>query len=90
MASTYTNTDLDGHLNWIRLRIGDTDVTNDPQLTDEEIAGVLAREPRREQAAALCAELVAAKYARYGAAKEAENFASVAMMIRREIVPDYL
>lgn len=90
MAYTYTETALDTHLNWIRLRIGDTDVTNDPQLSDEEIAGVLAREPRREQAAALCCKLIAGRYSRFGAMKESEAYFMLSDQILMEVTPEYL
>lgn len=87
---TYDETALDTHSNWIRLRIGDTDVAGDPQLSDAEIANVLAREPRREQAAALCCKLIAAKYSRFGAMKEAEAFFALSDQILMEVVPEYL
>ena len=89
MSWTYSSTDLGGHLNWIRLRIGDID-TNDQQISDEEIQGCLDREPRREYAAAMVAEMIAAKYSRLGAANERETYTNLAREIREQAVPTYL
>lgn len=90
MSWTYTSTDLDKHLNWIRLRAGDTD-TADQQISDEEINGILALETRRDYAAALVAEAIAAKYARLGVSMpEADRFRELAAEIRREAGPSYL
>ncbi len=89
MAWTYDPDDLARHLNWIRLRIGDTDTT-DQQIQDEEITAHLAVEPRREFAAANVAEAIAADYARVGAAVESAAYFALAESIRREAVPTYL
>ena len=89
MAWTYDPNDLGKHLNWIRLRIGDTDTT-DQQITDEEINAHLAIEPRREFAAANVAESISVKYARVGAAVEAEVYQALADAIRKEARPTYL
>lgn len=89
MAFTYDETNLDLHSNWIRLRVGDTD-SNDAQLSDAEIAGVLAHEPRREQAAALCCKLIAGRYSRFGAMKEAEAYFLLSDQILLEVTPEYL
>lgn len=89
MSWSYEAADLGSHLNWIRQRVGDTN-TNDQQISDEEINGILALEPRREQAAALVAEAIAAQYARFGAAKESEAYLVIARQIRMETPPSYL
>ena len=89
MAWTYDPNDLGKHLNWIRLRIGDTDTT-DQQISDEEINAHLAVEPRREFAAAAVAESIAVRYARVGAAVEAEVYQALAEAIRKEATPTYL
>lgn len=90
MSWSYDSTALDTHLNWIRFRIGDTDST-DPQISDEEIAGILAIEPRREFAAAQVLDSLAAKFAKFGAASaEADRFREMAAQIRSEAGPDYL
>lgn len=86
---TYDPTDLGKHLNWIRLRIGDTD-TNDQQISDEEIQGCLDRDSRREFAAAMVADLIAAKYTRLGANAERETYHTLASEIRKEATPSYL
>ena len=87
---TYNEAALDVHLNWIRLSIGDTDIAGDPQLSDAEINAVLAREPRREQAAAACCRLIAGRYSRFGAMKEAEAFFLLAETILMQVTPEYL
>lgn len=68
MTWTYSTTDLtatssSGSLAKIRLLVGDTD-TSDQQLQDEEIYFAVSAEGGDYAAAALCAELLAAEYAR--------------------------
>lgn len=89
MAWTYDETDLETELNWVRARIGDTD-TNDQQLTDEAITSLLAMNDSKILAASAAAKLIAAKYTRYGAAKEAELFTLLAGEIYAEAGPQYL
>lgn len=90
MSWSYDPTDLGKHLNWIRLRVGDTD-GNDQQISDEEINGILALEAQREEAAAQVAERIAAQYARFGApAAEADRYRELAARIRQETGPGYL
>jgi len=89
VSFTYDSNDLGKHLNWIRLRIGDVDTT-DQQIQDEEINAHLAVEPRPEFAAANVAEAIAVRYARVGAAVEAETYQALADAIRKEATPSYL
>ena len=89
MSWTYDATKLETHLNWVRFRIGDTDLS-DQQLSDEEINAILATEPRPHFAAAQAAEAIAAKYTRYGAADEAQVYRNLAEELRREGGPTYL
>lgn len=89
MAWTYDGDNLEKHLNWIRLRIGDTD-TNDQQLTDGEIESLLSLHDSRVLAAAAAADMLAAKYSRYGAQAEAEVFRVMAATIYAEAGPHYL
>jgi len=89
MAFTYDPNDLGKHLNWIRLRIGDIDTT-DQQIQDEEINAHLAVEPRAEFAAANVAEAIAVRYARVGAAVESETYLALADAIRKEATPTYI
>ncbi|MGH9753443.1 MAG: hypothetical protein ACREA2_11725 [Blastocatellia bacterium] len=90
MAWSYSPTDLEIALNWVRLRIGDTD-TNDQQLSDEEVQSLIAMHaPSREQAAAAAADMIAAKFTRIAAQDEADVFHKLAEQIRVEAKPQYL
>ena len=88
MSWSYDATKTEVGLHWVRLRIGDTD-TNDPQLSDEEILSLLAQSDR-VTAAYQAALLLSAKYARYGAQKEATLYATLAEQISREMGVEYL
>lgn len=64
MTFTYTLADLESSsMMQIRLMIGDNDST-DQLLQDEEINWLLSRQPVMTYAAADCADLIAAKFAR--------------------------
>lgn len=89
MSWSYDPTNLENHLNWIRLRIGDTD-TNDQQLSDEEITSLLSLHDNKCLAAAAAAGMIAAKYSRYGAQDEAEVFRVLSATIYAEAGPQYL
>ena len=89
MAWTFDPAAIEADLNWVRLRIGDTD-TNDQQLSDETILTLLAEHNDRWLAAAAAARAISAKYARYGAPTEAENFRMLAGWILEEAGPRYL
>jgi hypothetical protein len=89
MAWTYDGTDIETDLNYVRLRVGDTD-TNDQQLTDEEITSLLAMTDNKILAASWAANMICAKYSRYGAMKEAEAFRLLAGEIYAEAGPQYL
>lgn len=88
MAWTYDPAKIEVGLNWVRLRIGDTD-TNDQQLSDEEITSLLAVGDR-VSAAVAAARAISAKYARYGAQQESEVFAHLASLISQELEVPYL
>ena len=77
---TYSSAAVEQSLNWIRLRIGDTD-SNDQQLADAEIQTMLDLHGSRIQAAGHCALAIAAKYTRFGAMKESEAFNALATQI---------
>lgn len=85
----YNSAAVEQDLNWIRLRIGDTDA-NDQQLTDAEITTLLNTEGSKHRAAAAAANAIAATYTRFGAQNEAEAFTALAMLIRTEEPPAYL
>lgn len=89
MTWSYDGNDLGKDLNWIRLRIGDTDAGN-PFLTNEEIEQILALEPRREVAAAMAAESIAAIFARWGAMKEQQQYLQLADRLKTEAGAGYL
>lgn len=89
MAFSYDASALEKDLNWVRFRVGDTDST-DAQLDDAEITALISLHQSRELAAVASARAIAAKYARFGAMKEAEAFTLLADTIEREIVPGYL
>lgn len=90
MAWSYSPTDLEIALNWVRLRIGDVDI-NDQQLGDEEINSLIAlNAPSRELAAAAAADSISAKFSRFGAQDEARIFHELAETIRAEGAPLYL
>ena len=89
MSWSYDSSALGTHLNWVRLMVGDTD-TNVQLISDEEITGALALEPRREQAAALVADAIGATFAARGGVKEAEGFFMLADRLRTLARPGYL
>ncbi len=63
MTFTYSSTDISTNLAKVRLEIFDTN-SADPLLTDEEIAFAIADEPTLIAAAARCAEIISANFAR--------------------------
>lgn len=89
MTWSYDPTALEAALNWVRFRIGDTD-TNDQQLSDEELNSLLAIFDDKLLAAWAGAKAISAKYARYGAAKEAEIYSMLADDIATELQASYL
>lgn len=64
MAWTYDEANLEKDRNWIRFRLGDLD-TNKQQVTDEAIDTALAETEDKYEAAAICAEAIGMKYARF-------------------------
>lgn len=89
MSVSYNSSEVEKDLNWIRFRIGDTDTT-DAQLQDEEIQMLISTNRNRITAAAAAAAAISAKYARFGAEKEAEQFRLLSAQIASETPPDYL
>jgi hypothetical protein len=57
----------------VRFRIGDTDATVTPQLSDEEINATVAAQASFSEAMARCAEALAAKYFRHATSKQAAS-----------------
>jgi len=81
-------------LDWVRLRVGDTD-ESDQLLQDEEIQALIDNEGSRSLAAVLCAETIAAKFARrvdktvgklsISAGQMAEHYMKLATRLRMEV-----
>lgn len=63
MTWTYSNDPANSERDRVRLWVGDTD-SNDPQITDEEIAFFLSDAGSPVAAALMAAQMLAAKYAR--------------------------
>ena len=89
MSWSYDPTAIEKGLNFIRLMVGDTD-TSDQQISDEEINAILAIEVDKWRAAAVVADGISAKYARYGASEEAERFRVLADLLRVRAGARYL
>lgn len=89
MTWTYTPGTIETALDWVRLRIGDTD-TNDQQLSDEEINSLIAMCGDKKMAAVQAAYMISAKYRRYGAVKESQLYSELAAEISMDGAPDYL
>lgn len=78
---------------WVRFRIGDTDTT-DQQMTDEEIAALLAEYTSKQAAAVVAVEALIAKFSRLASKsvgdlsiqynQRLENYQSLAERLRRE------
>ena len=68
MSWSYDPAAIEKGLNFVRLMVGDTD-TSDQQMSDEEINAILAIEADKWRAAAVVADSISAKYARYGASE---------------------
>jgi hypothetical protein len=62
MAYTYSGDPANSDRDWVRFKIGDTDMS-DGQLHDAEIDAMLSEKDHRALAAASCAEAVSNKYA---------------------------
>lgn len=89
MSWSYDPSAIEKGLNFVRLMVGDTD-TSDQQISDEEINAFLTIESDVWCAAAVVAETISAKYARYGATAEAERFRMLADLLRIRAGARYL
>lgn len=84
-------------LDWVRLRIGDTD-TSDQLLQDEEIEALVTSEGNRHMAAVVACETIAAKFARHAdktvgklsisMSQAAERYLSLADRLRSDVTMD--
>ena len=90
MSWSYDPALVEVALNWVRLRVGDTN-TSDQQLSDEEINSFIALSGGDRKAAAVAAaRAISAKFTRFGEQVEAENFRRLAEEIASEGAPSYL
>ena len=62
MAYTYSGDPANSSRDWVRFKVGDTDM-DDGQLQDEEIDALVTEKAHKALAAASCAEALSNKYA---------------------------
>lgn len=84
-------------LDWVRMRIGDTS-SGDPLMQDEEIEALVTSEGNRHLAAAVAAETIGAKFARYvdksvgklslSMAQASEHYFKLADRLRSDVLMD--